>query len=111
MPFRLNSKSSRGRGSLALTPERRTGVDESTLILLEFPKLVPFGKTKAHAVATTAMRASDDPARGHEGKGNEEVPAARIRGEKGEIQVYGPIFRDMRYRRTRMPRSWIRYCI
>ncbi|OQV07797.1 hypothetical protein CLAIMM_12171 [Cladophialophora immunda] len=82
----------------AMTPEPRTGADESTLILLEFPKSTPAGKTKAHAVATTAMRVSDDPARGHDGKEDVEVPAVRIEGEKGEIQVYGPIYRPMRYR-------------
>jgi len=82
----------------AMTPEPRTGADESTLMLLEFPKSTPSGKTKAHAVATTAMRVTDDPARGHEGKGDVETPAVRIQGEKGEIQVYGPIYRPMRYR-------------
>jgi predicted dehydrogenase len=82
----------------AMTPEPRTGADESTLILLEFPKSTPTGKTKTHAVATTAMRVSDDPARNHQGKGDAETPAVRIQGERGEIQVYGPIFRPTRYR-------------
>ena len=82
----------------AMTSEPRTGADESTLILLEFPKSVPTGKTKAHAVATTAMRVDDDPGRNHEGKGDVEVPAVRIQGEKGEIQVYGHTFRATRYR-------------
>ncbi|KIW93041.1 uncharacterized protein Z519_06890 [Cladophialophora bantiana CBS 173.52] len=82
----------------AMTPEPRTGADESTLILLEFPKSTPAGKTKAHAVATTAMRVSDDPARGHESKCDVETPAVRIQGERGEIQVYGPIYRPIRYR-------------
>ncbi|KIW99498.1 uncharacterized protein Z518_11237 [Rhinocladiella mackenziei CBS 650.93] len=78
-----------------MTPEPRTGADESTLILLEFPKSTPGGKTKAHAIATTAMRVSDDPGRG---QGDVEVPAVRIQGDQGEIQVYGPIYRPMRYR-------------
>ena len=82
----------------AITLEPRTGVDESTLILLEFPKSVPTGKTKAHAVATTAMRISDDPGRSNGGKDVVETPAVRIQGEKGEIQVYGPIYRPTRYR-------------
>jgi len=82
----------------AMTPEPRTGADESTLILLEFPKSVPTGKTKAHAVATTAMRVSHDPAQGHEGKGDLEVPAVRIQGEKGEIQIFGHIYSPARYR-------------
>jgi predicted dehydrogenase len=82
----------------AMTSEPRTGADESTLMLLEFPRSTPSGKTKAHAVATTAMRVSDDPAR-EAGKGSEvEVPAVRVQGEKGEIQVWGPIYRPTRYR-------------
>lgn len=82
----------------AITPEPRTGADESTLMLLEFPKSTPSGKTKAHAVATTAMRVSDDPARKHSGRTDVEVPSARIQGEKGEIQVWGPLYRPTRYR-------------
>ncbi|KAK5189201.1 hypothetical protein LTR99_006114 [Exophiala xenobiotica] len=82
----------------AITFEPRTHADESTLMLLEFPKSTPSGKTKAHAVATTAMRVSDDPARGHGNKPEAEVPAVRIQGEKGEIQVWGPIYRPVRYR-------------
>ncbi|KIW42900.1 uncharacterized protein PV06_06404 [Exophiala oligosperma] len=79
-----------------MTFEPRTHADESTIILLEFPKSTPSGKTKAHAVATTAMRVSDDPARG---RGPEvEVPTVRVQGEKGEIQVWGPIYRPTRYR-------------
>ena len=81
----------------AMTFEPRTHADESTLILLEFPKSVPGGKTKGHAVATAAMRVSDDPARGH-GNPEAQVPAVRIQGEKGEIQVWGPIYRPTRYR-------------
>lgn len=83
----------------AMTPEPRTGADESTLILLEFPKSSPTGKTKSHAVATTALRVSDDPARNQSREvGDIEVPAARIQGEKGEIQVFGPLYRPTRYR-------------
>lgn len=83
----------------AMTLEPRTGADESTLMLLEFPRSTPSGKTKAHAVATTAFRVVDDPARSN-GSGCEaaQVPAVRIQGEKGEIQVYGPIYRPTRYR-------------
>jgi len=81
----------------AMTSEPRTGADESTLMLLEFPRSTPSGKTKAHAVATTAMRVSDDPARAAN-KPEVEVPAVRVQGEKGEIQVWGPIYRPTRYR-------------
>ncbi|KIX99153.1 uncharacterized protein Z520_04729 [Fonsecaea multimorphosa CBS 102226] len=98
LPPQLRDQSRPKVVGAAMTPEPRTGADESTLMLLEFPKSTPTGKTKAHAVATTAMRVSDDPARGHEGKGDVETPAVRIEGEKGEIQVYGPIYRPMRYR-------------
>lgn len=81
----------------AMTFEPRTHADESTVMLIEFPKSTPSGKTKSHAIATTAMRVSDDPARVN-GKKDVEVPVVRIHGEKGEIQVYGPIYRPMRYR-------------
>ncbi|KIV88001.1 hypothetical protein PV10_09180 [Exophiala mesophila] len=83
----------------AMTPEPRTGADESTLILLEFPYSTPTGKRKAHAVATTALRISDDPGRPFvEEQGDIEVPAVRIQGEQGELQVFGPIYRPTRYR-------------
>jgi predicted dehydrogenase len=81
----------------AMTPEPRTGADESTLILLEFPRSTPSGKMKAHAVATTAMRVHDDPGRSRE-KDEVTVPAVRIQGEEGEIQVWGHIFKPTRYR-------------
>lgn len=83
----------------AMTPEPRTGADESTLILLQFPKSSPTGKSFSHGVATTALRVSDDPARGQSRElGDIEVPAARIQGENGEIQVFGPLYRPTRYR-------------
>jgi predicted dehydrogenase len=77
----------------AMTPEPRTGVDEMTTMLLDFPKSVPTGKSRAHAVATTALRVHFDP----DGEGA-AGPAVRIQGEKGEIQVFGPIYRPQRYR-------------
>jgi predicted dehydrogenase len=76
----------------AMTAEPRTGADEMTTILLEFHKGTPSGMTKAHAVATTAMRVASDP-----DGGNSAGPAVRVQGTKGELQVYGPIYRPTRY--------------
>lgn len=78
---------------VAMTPEPRTGADEMTTILLEFPKSTPTGFTTAHAIATTALRVDHDP-----DKLLSAGPAIRIQGDKGEIQVYGPAFRPSRYR-------------
>ena len=72
--------------------EPRTGADESTVIMLEMPSS-PTGKRKAQAVATTSLRVDFDSAKDEKGH---ETPAVRIQGEKGEIQVYGPIYRPMR---------------
>jgi predicted dehydrogenase len=78
---------------VAMTPEPRTGADEMTTILLEFPKSTPTGLTTAHAIATTALRVDYDP-----DNLNSAGPAIRIQGTKGEIQVYGPAFRPSKYR-------------
>lgn len=72
--------------------EPRTGADESTVIMLEMPSS-PTGKRKAQAVATTSLRVDFDFAKDEKGH---ETPAVRIQGEKGEIQVYGAIYRPMR---------------
>ena len=82
-----------------MTSEPRTGADEMTTILLEFPKSTPTGKYKAHAVATTAMRVDFDPAQNKEK--SEQTPAVRIQGDRGEIQVFGPIYRPTRFRVVR----------
>lgn len=78
---------------VAITPEPRTGADEMTTVLLEFPTSPPTGMTTAHAVATTALRLDQDP-------DNLQTagPAVRIQGTKGEIQVYGPPYRPSKYR-------------
>jgi predicted dehydrogenase len=78
---------------VAMTPEPRTGADEMTTILLEFPSSTPQGQTTAHAVATTALRVDYDP-----DNLNSAGPAIRIQGTKAEIQVYGPAFRPSKYR-------------
>ena len=72
--------------------EPRTGADESTVILMEMPS-TPTGKRKAQAIATTSLRVDFDTAKDEKGH---ETPAVRIQGEKGEIQVYGPLYRAMR---------------
>ena len=61
-----------------------TGVDESTTMLLTFPRE---SGGDAHGVATTSIRVATDP----DGKGT-TGPAVRIRGDKGEVQVW-PIVR------------------
>lgn len=78
---------------VAMTPEPRTGVDEMTTMLLEFPTSPPTGLTTAHAIATTALRVDQDP-----DKLQTAGPAIRIQGTKGEIQVYGPAYRPSKYR-------------
>ncbi len=78
----------------AMTAEPRTGADESTTILLEFPTSTPTGSRNTHGIATTAMRLHFDHARETESA----VPTVRIQGDKGEIQVFGPIYRPTRFR-------------
>lgn len=63
-----------------------TGSDDSTAIILRFPK------HNTLAVATTSMRTSTDPS----DKGL--MPSVRIQGAKGEIQVANPSFRPDDYR-------------
>jgi predicted dehydrogenase len=66
-----------------------TGADEMTSIILQWEKYASMG------IATTSLRVAtqpdgeDSPASG---------PAVRIQGTKGEIQVFGPIFRPTMYR-------------
>jgi predicted dehydrogenase len=78
---------------VAMTPEPRTGADEMTTVLLEFPKSTPTGQTTAHAIATTALRVGDDP-----DHLQSAGPAIRVQGTKGEIQVYGLACAPSRYR-------------
>ncbi|KAK6583774.1 hypothetical protein PZA11_003504 [Diplocarpon coronariae] len=67
----------------------RTGADESTTMILSFPK------SKSVGVATTSLRVNTCPdAPGSPAAG----PAARIQGTKGEIQVIGPLYRPTHYR-------------
>ena len=61
-----------------------TGVDEMTTILLTFPR----EDGDAHGIATTQLRAGTDA----DGKGT-SGPGVRIQGDKGEVQIWPPIFR------------------
>ncbi|GKT49367.1 D-xylose 1-dehydrogenase (NADP(+)) [Colletotrichum spaethianum] len=64
-----------------------TGADESTTMILNFPKNQQTG------IATTSLRVDTAP----DGKGN-TAPAIRIQGSKGEIQVAHPAFRPLSYK-------------
>ena len=78
----------------AMTFEPRTGADESTTMLLDFPVSPPTGSRSTHGIATTAMRVHFDPGRDSESAS----PTVRVQGDKGEIQVFGPIYKPARIR-------------
>ena len=78
---------------LAMMRKYKLGTDEQTTMLLDFPR----DCGSAHAIATTGMRTASDPS----GRG-EVGPAVRVQGERGEIQVWPPIYRPTR---TRLIRS------
>ncbi|OQO07841.1 hypothetical protein B0A48_06632 [Cryoendolithus antarcticus] len=63
----------------------RTGIDEQTTMLLNFPRE---DGGEAHGIATTSFRVDGDP----DGKAS-AGPSIRIQGAKGEIQVFHPAFR------------------
>jgi len=65
----------------------RTGADEQTSIICQFPKHGLMG------IATTGMRVATDP----DGKGS-AGPAIRIQGADGEIQVMPQAYRPPQYR-------------
>ena len=79
---------------VALVGPHGTGVDETTAVLVGFPK-GPAGAAFAQGVATTSLRLSTD-CEGANAKAG--CPAIRIQGAKGEIQVFHPAFRPTRYR-------------
>jgi predicted dehydrogenase len=64
-----------------------TGADESTAIIVQFPRHRTMG------IATTCLRVATDPC-GPEGPG----PAIRIQGSKGEIAVMHPAYKPEQYR-------------
>jgi hypothetical protein len=66
----------------------KTGADESTNMLLKFGE-------QSVGIATTSLRVATTP----DGEGSPAAgPAARIQGTKGEIQVFGPLYRPTHYR-------------
>ena len=73
----------------AINKYERTGADEMTSMILQFEK------NKSMGVATTGIRVPTTPESDESGISG---PAVRIQGTKGEIQVWGPIFRPTRYR-------------
>jgi predicted dehydrogenase len=68
-----------------------TGVDEMTSMILQFPQ------NKSMGIATTGMRVATQPDK-HGEASEAEAPSIRIQGTKGEIQVFGPAYRPLRYR-------------
>ncbi|KAB8303824.1 hypothetical protein EYC80_005197 [Monilinia laxa] len=75
----------------AVQKYEKTGVDEQTSIILQFPK------HKSVGIATTGMRVATQPD-AHGAASKDEAPSVRIQGTKGEIQVFGPAYRPLRYR-------------
>ncbi|KAF9870120.1 hypothetical protein CkaCkLH20_12354 [Colletotrichum karsti] len=72
---------------LAAVQKYTTGADESTSMILNFPKHQTTG------IATTSMRVATDP----DGEGK-SAPAIRIQGSGGEIQVAHPAYRPLSYK-------------
>jgi predicted dehydrogenase len=64
-----------------------TGADETTSIIVQFPK------HKSQGIALTSLRVATD-VDGHNSGG----PAIRIQGSSGEIQVMGPAYRPLQYK-------------
>ncbi|PGH06338.1 hypothetical protein AJ80_08172 [Polytolypa hystricis UAMH7299] len=70
-----------------------TGADESTSMLIEFPKSTPSGKFKSQGIALTNLRVAVDP-----DEKWSAGPSIRIQGTKGEIQVYGYPYMPTKYK-------------
>ena len=89
--YHTQSPEARKRPSVTSSVQQyHTGVDEMTTMLLTFPRA---GKGAAHAVATTGIRTASNP-----DKKNTAGPSVRIQGDKGELQVFAPIFRPTQTR-------------
>ncbi|KAL6871238.1 NADP:D-xylose dehydrogenase [Trichoderma novae-zelandiae] len=69
---------------IASSHKYTTGADENTAVICSFPGHNSIG------IASTTMRADTDP--------EKAVPAVRIQGSKGEIQVFFPTYRPLKYR-------------
>ncbi|RYO78897.1 hypothetical protein DL762_008434 [Monosporascus cannonballus] len=74
----------------AVNKYERTGADESTTIVLQFPR------HRSQGIATTSLRVATD-ADGRKSTG----AAIRIQGARGEIMVDPPAFQPLRYRVVR----------
>jgi predicted dehydrogenase len=74
---------------LASVQKYRTGVDEMTSMVLSFVE----GRTVG--IATTGLRVATQP---HGEASLATGPSCKIQGTKGEIQVFGPLFRPLMYR-------------
>lgn len=73
----------------AISKYEKTGADDLTTMILQFEKDHSVG------IATTSMRVATQP----DGEDSTASgPAVRIQGTKGEIQVFGPIYRPLRYK-------------
>ncbi|CAI7676807.1 unnamed protein product [Penicillium manginii] len=59
------------------------GVDETSTVIMELAS-PPYGKYKAHGIATTSFRTDWDP-----NKCQDSVPCVRILGSKAELQIFG----------------------
>ncbi|KAK2741444.1 hypothetical protein FQN57_005577 [Myotisia sp. PD_48] len=70
-----------------------TGADESTSIILEFPRAPPNGILRAHGVALTSITLENDPVGNHSGGAS-----VRVQGTKGEIQVFGEPYHPDKYK-------------
>ena len=72
----------------AINKYEKTGADEMTSMILQWEK------NASMAIATTSLRVATQP----DGNSPASGPAVRIQGTKGEIQVFGPIYRPLMYR-------------
>ncbi|KFZ17488.1 hypothetical protein V502_04575 [Pseudogymnoascus sp. VKM F-4520 (FW-2644)] len=73
---------------LAAMNKYRTGADEMTSMILQFEKSQSIG------VASAGMRVATQP---EEEGSYTSGPAVRIQGTKGEVQLYGPIYRPTHF--------------
>ena len=69
-----------------MTPEPRTGADESTSIIMLFP-------SGAQGIVTTGLRVGDNPDNKHSAG-----PSIKIQGTLGEVQIFPPAYRPTKYR-------------
>jgi dihydrodiol dehydrogenase / D-xylose 1-dehydrogenase (NADP) len=72
----------------SITPYEPTGVDETTTMVLTFPRA---SGGAAHGVATTSLTVASDPDKKSHGG-----PSVRVQGTKGEIHIFAPIPRPTR---------------